>query len=214
MTRAAPLLTVFAVVVASGVIPGAWSNRWTSSAALERSAARLADLPLTLGDWDGQEDKLDDGQVAAAEVAGHLLRRYVNRRTGDVVSVLVLCGRPGPVSLHTPEVCYRGAGYDQVGARVKQPVPGPGGECWACRFQKPAAPTPENLRVFYTWNGGGPWEAPDNPRLHFARRPALYKLYVIRPMLREDEPAAEDPALGLLRTLLPASRAVFFPAPA
>ena len=47
-------------------------------------------------------------EAAAAELEGWLARRYLHRRTGVVVHVLLLCGRPGPLSVHTPEVCYYG----------------------------------------------------------------------------------------------------------
>src|SRR5438105_7726947 len=100
MSRVCPLLTVFAVVASSGALHGVRTNRWAPSGALERATARLADLPMTVGDWDGQADELDARQAALAEVSGSVLRRYVNRRTGAVVSVLLVCGRPGPVSLH------------------------------------------------------------------------------------------------------------------
>ena len=31
-------------------------------------------------------------------------------------TALILCGRPGPVSIHTPDVCYRGLGYEPTGS--------------------------------------------------------------------------------------------------
>jgi hypothetical protein len=213
MARVYRLLTVFAVVASAGAVHGLWTNRWAAPAALERGAARMADLPMTLGDWDGQAEALDGRQLAAADVSGHLLRRYVNRRTGAVVSVLLLCGRPGPISVHTPEVCYRGTGYDQVGVRTKHALDGQAGELWVSRFQKQPAAAPESLRVLYAWNAAGKWEAPASPRSAFARYPALYKLYVIRPLVRDDEPLEEDPVLELLRGLLPALEKALFPAP-
>jgi hypothetical protein len=213
MARVYRLLTVFAVVASAGAVHGLWTNRWTAPAALGRATARMADLPLTLGDWDGQAEALDGRQLAAAEVSGHLLRRYVNRRTGAVVSVLLLCGRPGPVSVHTPEVCYRGAGYDQVGGRSKHALAGRAGELWVSRFAKQHAAAPEALRVLYAWNATGKWEAPASPRAAFARHPALYKLYVIRPLARDDEPLEEDPALEFLRALVPALDKALFPTP-
>jgi hypothetical protein len=210
MSRVLPLL--LAVVVSSGAAQGLWTNRWSSPAALQRATARLADLPATVGDWDGQPGELDARQLAVAEVSGHSLRRYVNRRSGAVVSVLLVCGRPGPVSVHSPEVCYRGIGFDTAGPRVRQAAPG--GDLWAVRFHKPAGATPEeHLRVLYSWNADGRWVAADNPRTAFARQPALYKLLVIRPMARGDEPLEEDPAVEFLRLFLPAVQQTLFPAP-
>jgi hypothetical protein len=213
MSRVYPVVTVLAVVVSSGVIHGVWTNRWTTPAVLEQAVARMDDLPMTLGDWDGQLGELDERQVAVADVSGCVHRRYVNRRTGDVVVVLLSCGRPGPLSVHTPEVCYRGAGYDQVGVRVKHPGPAETGEFWVCRFQKQRSSVSEHLRVFYAWNATGKWEPSESPRGTFARFPALYKLYVIRQLPREDEALEEDPSVEFLRALLPALQKALFPAP-
>jgi hypothetical protein len=213
MSRVYPTLAVFVVVVSSGVVHGLWVHRWTASAALERATARMADLPMTLGDWDGQPSELDARQLAVADVSGHLLRRYVNRRTGAVVTVLLLCGRPGPVSVHTPEVCYGGAGYELAGPRAKHPAPAEGGEFWACRFQKFRSGVPEYLRILYAWNATGKWEASESPRTSFARHPALYKLYVVREMPKENEPLEGDPSVEFLRVLLPALQKALFPAP-
>lgn len=213
MSRAYPVLLVMVTVVSSGVVHGIWTNRWASSAALEQAAARMDGLPWALGDWDGQPTELDERQLAVADVAGHLARRYVNRRTGAVVTVMLLCGRPGPVSVHTPEVCYRGAGHQQVGARRKYPGVTQGNEFWGTQFEKRRASVPEHLRILYAWNATGAWEASDSPRSHFARAPALYKLYVIRQLPREDEPLEDDPAAEFLRALVPALQKCLFPAP-
>ena len=213
MTRAFAVLTVFAVVLSSGVVQGVWTHRWTSSAALERATARMADLPLTLGEWDGEAQALDPRQVEVADISGHLLRRYVNRRTGDMVTVLLLCGRPGPLAVHAPEVCYRGLGYRTVGARAKQPSPAGAGDFWVARLQRERVAGEGPLRIFYAWNATGTWEAADSPRSRFGWRPALYKLYVTRQLTKADEPLEDGPELGFLRALLPAAQKALFPAP-
>jgi hypothetical protein len=214
MSRVCPLLTVFAVVASSGAIHGVWTNRWASPGALERASARLADLPMTLGDWDGQQGELDERQLAVADASGHVLRHYVNRRTGAALTVLLLCGRPGPISVHLPEVCYRAVGYEPVGGRVKCPAPGQGGEFWALSLRKERSAVPEeNLRVLYAWNAAGKWEASESPRLAYARHPALYKVLVVRQMARADEALEDDPAVEFLRDLLPPLRKALFPAP-
>jgi hypothetical protein len=213
MSRALAALTVFLAVATSGVVHGVWTYRWSAPAALQRATARMADLPMTLGDWDGQPGELDARQLAVADVSGHLLRRYVNRRSGAVVTVMLLCGRPGPVSVHRPEVCYGGAGYELAGPMAKHPAPAEAGEFWACRFQKFRAGVPEHLRVLYAWSATGKWEASESPRTAFARSAALYKLYVIREMARENEPLEEDPSVAFLRALVPALQKALFPAP-
>ncbi|HEY1380608.1 MAG TPA: exosortase-associated EpsI family protein [Gemmataceae bacterium] len=213
MSRVLPIVTVFAGVLVAGLVPGLWAGRWTASAAVDDAAARLAAVPATVGDWAGRDQEVNPREREVAQVAGFLSRRYVHARTGQAVSVVLLCGRPGPVSLHTPEVCYLGAGFEEIGTRSPVDVPGsPGDRLWTRRFRKTAA-APAYLRVLYGWSATGPWEAPDEnpPRLTFARKPALYKLYVVRELARPDEPLDGDPALDFVRGLLPELRGVLFP---
>src|SRR5438067_10570351 len=103
--RTLPILAAIAVVVPCGVVSGLWTDRWGVSAEPAASAAKLAGLPLTVGVWEGEALAAESGGRGPAGVAGQLVRRYRNRLNGDVVSVLLVCGRPGPVSVHTPDVC-------------------------------------------------------------------------------------------------------------
>ncbi len=214
MSRTLPALLAVPLVVAFGLAEGLWANRWQTSDAPERAAARLAGVPLSVGDWQGEARELGARQAEKAEVTGHLWRRYVNRRTGAAVSVLLVCGRAGPVALHPPEVCYQGAGYRMNAGKARREVPAEGeaAEFWVGQFQKDGA-VPEPLRIYWAWSAGGPWAAPDNPRLAFARQPALYKLYVIQGLSRPDEAAEEGPTPEFLRAFLPQLRSQLFQGP-
>src|SRR5262245_13740506 len=118
MSRLVAVIVVFVAVVGSGAAAGLWTGRWGSTQALREAAARLDRVPLTLGDaWDGHPGELSDREIRIAELEGYLQRRYVHRRTGNIVSVLLVCGRPGPISVHVPEVCYAGAGFEATGPR-------------------------------------------------------------------------------------------------
>ena len=215
MLRLFPAWLGVALVVAFGLAEGLWANRWRTSDAPQRAAERLAEVPLTVGDWQGEARELDARQVAMAEVSGHLWRRYVNRRTGAAVTVLLVCGPPGPVALHPPEICYAGAGYRLVAEKVRRAVPVEAlpapPEFWVARFQLDGA-VPRPLRIYWAWNGGGGWEASDNPRVAFARAGALYKLYVIRELSRPDEPPEADPAREFMKSFLPQLQGRLFPA--
>jgi hypothetical protein len=211
VVRVLPIVTVFAGVLTAGLVPGLWAGRWAASASVEEAAARLAAVPAAVGDWAGRDQDVNPREREVAQAAGFLSRRYVNARTGGAVSLAVLCGRPGPISVHTPEVCYLGAGFEQVGTPSRVDVPGsPGDRLWARRFQKAGA-NPVHLRILYGWSAAGTWEAADNPRLTFARSPALYKLYVVRELSRPDEPLDGDPALDFVRALMPELRGALFP---
>src|SRR4051794_15054151 len=122
MMRLLPVLTAMLLVAAYGIAEGVWTNRWSSADATERAAARLADVPRTVGAWEGTDAPLDPRQVVQAELVGYTMRRYVHRETGASVSVLLVCGRPGPISAHTPEMCYPGAGFAAVAPPERQDV--------------------------------------------------------------------------------------------
>ena len=212
MTRMLPLATACLLLALSGVVHGLWTGRWGTSADVREAAARCDDMPMSLGDWEGHATELSSAQLAIAEVVGHCSRHYVNRRTGQEVTIALVCGRPGPISVHTPDVCYAGAGYAVVGDQEHYKA---GSDAAAdfitARFAKPGA-APDPLRIYWSWSDGGPWSAPDNPRLAFARSRALYKLYVIRSLGDKDQPPDQDACAGFMNVLLPELRRCLSPA--
>src|SRR4051812_29210625 len=124
MLRFFPGMAALLLVVTFGVAEGLWTDRWGPSGDTALAAARLAQVPPTVGEWDSQDQEMNPRAVATAELSGYLMRRYVHRRTGEVLSVLLVCGRPGPVSVHPPEVCFGGAGYTLAAPRTPQEVSG------------------------------------------------------------------------------------------
>lgn len=203
MIRYLPLLACGALLVLSGLVYGLWTDRWTVSSALQESSARLERVPWKLGAWEGQPVELDARQLAVSEAVANLSRRYVNRRTGTEISVMVLCGRGGPIAVHRPDVCYTGAGFQMAAAPEKWTTPGVDGSFWTTRFHKPGAAA-ETLRVFWAWSTAGDWTATDRPRLAYGRLPALYKLYLVRRLVHADEPLDQEPSRDLLQFLVPA----------
>jgi hypothetical protein len=215
MTRLIALGVVFSTVLLSGAAAGLWSGRWGESQALQKAVARLDALPRSLGDdWDVEEQTLSDREIAVAEIEGYASRRYTHRRTGARVSVLLLCGRSGPMSVHTPEVCFAGAGFTEVGApRAYDGPSGPRSQFQVRDFRKVNVANPTLLRVFLSWGYEGVWAVPARPRFALAGKPYLYKLYVTRQMARPDEPLKDDPAGALLDELLPQLQKTLSPAP-
>jgi hypothetical protein len=206
MTRLVPFSVVLIAVLASGAAAGFCAGRWGNSRTVQSAVARLDRVPLALGThWDVQEDSpLSEREVAVAEVDGYLSRRYIHRRTGTIVSALLLCGRPGPISVHTPEVCYAGVGFEEIGS-AKAYTPPTNSHCqFQVRdFQKSNVANPILLRVFLSWGHKGEWSVPANPRLAFAGNPYLYKLYVVREMTKANEPVEQDLATELIKDLIP-----------
>jgi hypothetical protein len=205
---------VFAAVALSGLASGLWSQRWSTADSLEAAAARLDTLPPVAGEWDGHAKPVPPAEVDAAQAAAMLCRDYVHRRTLAHVSLLVVCGRAGPVCVHTPDKCYANAGFTEIGEPKIVSVPGKeSAQLWVCQFKKDAAvPTPVRVYYGWNWNADGTWEAAENPRLKYARRPVLYKLYVVREAGPADGSEKDDPALDLLREVLPQLHNTLHPA--
>jgi hypothetical protein len=213
MKRTLTFAAGLALVLASGAAYGMWTQRWQKSADLEARAARLKGLPDELGRWKSEPAELESEALAMAGAEGWWVRRFTDERTGTNLMVIVLCGRPGPLSVHRPETCYSAAGYAPEGPAVKYMPPGDAGapqaEFWTGKFKQAEAGGRE-LRIFWSWNGDGAWRAADNPRWDFGRFPALYKLYVIRETSGRAERLDDDPAADFLRRLLPAASQTLF----
>jgi hypothetical protein len=200
-------------VVGSSIVHGVWTDRWKEGAEPAVWAERLKEIPLKIGDWEGEELALTDEEVKEAQLAGYKSRRYVNKRTGVTLSVLIVCGRPGPVSIHPPDICYRGAGYvpGNVGKFALAMKEEKVAEFNMATFAKTNRAVPDYLTILWAWSAAGDWRAPSNPRFEYARYPALFKLYVIRQIGKSDEGADKDPARDFLEVYLSVLDELLFP---
>jgi hypothetical protein len=139
------------------------------------------------------------------------MRSYRNLRHNGTVTVILMCGRAGRMSVHTPEVCYRGAGYEMHGApaplTVKSEGSGQQDTLWTARFTKHAG-VAADLRLYWAWNADGAWQAPASPRWTFRGEPFLYKLYVSQD--GQDATGSGEAAHGFLRRFLPEAREFLF----
>ncbi len=183
------ILSIFAVLLL-GAGHGVWTDRWVHSRELDRSLARLEGVPTDVGDWHGEDLPYEAEDMSRAGIQGCVYRKYTNSRTRDAVTILLVCGRGGPICVHTPDVCYTAAGFQQIGGTEKA-VMGPAADFWNIHFTVPNSVVPRRLEIHYAWSrDGANWAAPDSPRFALARYPAVYKLYVVRdrPMqLREGD---------------------------
>jgi hypothetical protein len=153
--------------------------------------------------------------IAAAQLSGYLSREYVHEGSGEVMSILLVCGRPGPVAVHTPDICYRGGGYEMSPKTpftlpAEPPLQKPA-HFLTAKFVKEDATAPDALRIYWAWNAGDGWVAPTNPRWAFARYRALYKLYVIHHLTGPGESPDGDPSQEFMKVLLPQLHQSLFP---
>jgi uncharacterized protein DUF3485 len=210
MKRAAPLLVSLVLIGTLGVVHGVYTDRWGPSGQLEHALAGLPRVPAKFGDWTGDDMPLDPEAMNAAGIRGGMFRKYSNPRTGESVSFLIVCGRGGPITVHTPDVCYAGAGYRQLDAEQTKSIDSGGGAkstFKVAHFAKASSVLPMRLEIYWAWSRDGEtWQAPENPRLALARAPALYKLYVVREYAHKSRIEYSDASEAFLKQALPVIR--------
>lgn len=204
-----PTIGFLLLVSFIGIGHGLWTDRWVYSQELQNSLIRLDRVPMNVGDWRGENLAYEPEDMARAGIRGTVLRRYRNSRTGAAVTLLVVCGRGGPISVHTPDVCYEAAGYQQSGKKENVNYGDPAGNFDKSFFVLPNALVNRRLEIAWAWSRDGlNWSAPESPRYAFARFPAVYKLYVVRELPAESK-VADVTSKEFLEKLLPELRTVF-----
>lgn len=188
-------LILIAATLASGWVHGELINRWGQADALQSAAGRLGRrLPPRLGPWRlVQTFEAESNVVETLRAAGHWHGRYTNEQTGNAVDVAVLVGPSGPLTVHSPEICYPAADYELAGQRQLWKVADSRGQnhtLWQIHANSRHSTRPD-LRVLYGWSRGGAWEAVASPRFALAGLPVLYKLQLAGPV--HDSQSSQDP---------------------
>jgi exosortase len=213
-SRILPITVASAVVLCSGLVHGKWTNRWRVSHEIEVAVSKLDQIPMEAGDWQGRTQVVDPREWRGAGLDGLIMRHYANSRTGKETHVVIVCGRPGPVSVHTPEVCYPGAGFEMMGAKpVEFRVDIGSGRANFLRadFENLESFPPQRLRVYWSWTAGGSWGVPAQPRLAFGSRRFLFKLYLVSPTTEGLERSTDATQVEFLRDFLPELQKTLFP---
>jgi hypothetical protein len=203
-----PLMVILmtGMTLLSGVLQGRMSHRWGPPPDTVSAASKLKQLPYRFGDWRLLSSD-DVGKVALdmLQCVGHVARRYENQKTGEVVSVMLLLGPTGPISVHTPEVCFSSRNYLSRGERQRVAIRGAAGstnEFWALDY-KTESLGGDSLRVYYGWSTGGRWSAPNDARFTFVGQPYLYKLQLSSLLPPPATPSTPDPCQKFLQDFVP-----------
>jgi hypothetical protein len=214
-----PWLLVLVLTTGSGTVAGRLTNRWGPPPDRAAAAERLARVPDTFGDWRLLvEAPLEEGVAEMLQCAGWRNRSYRNRQTGDTVHVSILLGPPGPISVHTPEVCFTSQGHHLAGPAVARsylvssetpadrsngPDPRPIAQFWKATFD-PDLGESTTLIAYYGWCDGRSWRAPRHARLAFGGLPYLYKMQLATKVARRPGHQLADPCDDFLRQFVPA----------
>jgi hypothetical protein len=173
---------IIGVLLGVGVYHGLATDRWSDPIADEDFGKRFANMKNQFGDWVGERlpRQVDDDNKTAV-----INTRFTNRSNGRWIITSLTSGRAGRVSIHNPEHCYLGNGYKIADAIREETLSLPGGasaKFWTGHFQKKKPTGIESIRIYWGWTADGQWQAPTYPRLFFAAKPRVHKLYLIHPV--------------------------------
>ena len=184
-------------------------REWQFASLAESSSAppfRLEELPRDLGDW--QSTKENDSQLdpEVARIAGSkdsIIRTYLDRKSGDQMSALVLYGPSYWVFAHSPDACYPAAGYQLVRGPKDRELHVPGVKApvhyrWAIYMKRigGVGHYVETYHCFYYKNEWLP-DASDQWKT-FRYHPSMFKIQLARDVtgLSEEVHAPSELVLG------------------
>jgi hypothetical protein len=202
----ARLVVVLAILAASGGAR-AWQGRRVDDA-LERGRSSpfpLADLPMTIGSWEGRDEAMDPKIVRITGGTDLVTRRYVDRRTGVGLDVLVLYGPTFDVSPHTPEVCYPAAGFEAIPGASERPilVGGPAAVPFrSLAFTKGEGGLADSREVYYSLRYDGRWTTRAASPRDSSRIPGMFKVQVSRRLSGRERRDVENPCEPFLAALV------------
>ncbi len=203
------VVLVTALTVLSGVLQGRLRNRWGPTAEMSAAAEKLKQMPSQCGDWRLRSShKLDETALSLLKPAGYLVSNYENQVTGDLVSVTLLLGSPGPISVHIPEVCLSSRNYQTQGERQRVAIrraDGSDDELWTLDYRASNL-RGDLLRMYYGWSTGDRWSAVEDPRFSFAGQPYLYKIQLSYGLPAAAGGQSSDPCRKFIEDFLPLAR--------
>ncbi len=192
MGRYIPIAAAILIGIVGTVAHGIYTERWLpfETDQLKKFTTRIPKVPLKIGNWSGVEDPVNETEFEQTHCTTCIQRTYTNKELDSGVSLYLVSGTASNICRHSPDWCYRNAGFVQRGALTTYSVPVEGidepVEFCTALFEKTKENTGgSNLRIFWTYAHDGRWRGPTWAKVSFAGRPALYKIYVIIPVTAE-----------------------------
>ena len=196
------------VIVGSAYVHGVATDRWVKkhSEKLSQYTARLDAVPTEFGDWVSTPQEVDAEQFEASGCDGHFSRLFENKLTGDQISVFLVSGRGYHATIHTPQFCYKAAGFDQradaVPYEFEIPAMTDKHEVVHALFKKDTARETSHLRILWTYAVDGPWRSPRLAKYTYGGEDAMYKLYLIRSVESGVPDIGSDPSISFAKEFL------------
>lgn len=216
LSRWLALNVAVVITLIGGALYGNYSQRWGPPADLVSAGAHLAELPRQFGRWNLVEEfPLGKTAEEMLECAGYVNRRYIHQDSGQTIHVAILVGPPGPIAVHTPEICFSSRAYDRQGERAKVAITTPAkseSTFWRVDFST-RNPLAESLRVYYAWSRGGSWVASDRPRFEYGAAPMLFKIQLAAPLAPGSDDSHPDPGRIFLEDLCKSDWRLVIPNP-
>jgi hypothetical protein len=179
-------VTCLLLGIAGGIRLG---REWQFKALAVKNQAppfRLAELPQSMGTWQANEDSEDQLDKEVARFAGaneHIIRGYLDEKSSEKASALILYGLAGSVYLHTPEICYPSSGFQLVKGPIDREITVPGVKGpvqyrWAI-YMKRVGGIRRYEEAYYTFRHNGDWLADVSSRWkRFRYQPGLFKIQI------------------------------------
>ncbi len=208
---------VAAIAAVSGAVyQGRLCDRWTlgTSEQLDSFTQRLDGVPKQFGAWKATDVAVNQKEFEASHCQGVVSRAYHNTVTDQVVNVYLVSGKGYHVTIHSPDWCYVAAGFEMQSVPSNYSV--------RCRdlpadpdflttlFYKETPTETNRLRILWSYTDDGTWTAPKLAKQLFARKPALYKLYLITAIQGRPSPLGEDPSVLFAQKFIPAINEILF----
>jgi len=212
------VLGLVAIVSLSFYEGFAMKDRWGEPGVeAEELGERFTQVPLNIGEWEGEDLPVDEVVRKTAGAIGYVSRRYTNVTSGKQVVLWLIVGHSRDVTRHTPNICYPSSGFRQTGSQMLHSAElndGTEAKFYTAKFEKEDALSRSKERVFWTFNhpDTNQWEAPDKgPRWHYGLAKAIYKLYFTSSVRPDEDTIEDNVATEFAAVMLPAINAALFP---
>lgn len=220
MNKYSPYIGVALLVVitlATGLLQGKMTNRFGLPEDMNEAAHKLENLRKVLespkfsfgerGQWRMvKSSKMANLVVETLECREYLNASFVNSEVPSLqINGFIILGPPGPVAVHTPEICYSSKDYDITDERERVRIfpKGPQeDEFWGLTLRSKQVDA-DILRVYYAWTSEGPWTAPDIPRITYGGGSKLYKMQLAVKLPPDAKLEQGDACQEFLKAFLP-----------